>query len=123
MSTPPLNLTLSIWQNQTFNDVLTWQDTTGAPINLTGYTAQMMTRANLTDAAPQTTWGTTTGEIVLGGAAGTITFNVSAAATLALPTAGQITTWFYDLVLTAPGGVADRVIQGVVVIYPGVTHP
>ncbi len=122
MSNPPLNLTLSVWQGQTFNDVLTYQDTNGNPINLTGYTAKMMARVDVTDAAPQITWGTTTGEIVLGGTAGTITFNVSAAATAALATANQTTVWAYDLVLTSSGGVADRLIQGVMVIYPGVTR-
>ncbi len=122
MSNPPLNLTLSIWQGQTFNDALTMQDPTGAAIDLTGYTAQLMARVDITDTAPQITWGTTTGEIVLGGTAGTITFNVSAATTAALNTLEETTTWAYDLVITSASGIAERVIQGVMVIYPGVTR-
>ena len=122
MSNPPLALTLSIWQGQTFNDALTMQDPTGLAINLTGYTAKLMARVDVTDALPQITWSTVTGEIVLGGTAGTITFNVPAATTNALISVEAVTVWMYDLVLTSGTGVTERVIQGAMVIYPGVTR-
>lgn len=122
MSNPPLALTLSIWQGQTFNDSLTIQAPSGAPTDLTGYTARLMARTDVSDALPHITWGTTTGEIVLGGAAGTVTFNVPAATTAALLPTEDVTVWLYDLVLTSPTGVAERAAQGAMVIYPGITR-
>jgi hypothetical protein len=119
----PLNLVLFIWQGQTFNDQLTWKDSAGAPVDLTGYTVQMMARKDIADAVPQFTWSDATGEIVLGGAAGTITFNVSSAATFALQSSLETVQWVYDMLFTAPSGLADRLIQGSIVIRPGVTRP
>jgi len=50
---------------------------------------------------------------------------VTAAATMALPTANELTQWFYDLRIfnTASPVYAERVIQGAMVIYPAVTRP
>lgn len=129
MSQPPANLTLSIWAGQTFQDVLTLQDPTGAPINLTGYTAQMMARQYVEQANPAyLNWTTAAGNIVLGGSAGTITFAVPAATTAGLaaaagvPNPQDIQQWVYDMVLTSSTGIAERIIQGALVIYPAVTH-
>lgn len=122
MANPPLNLTLSLWQGQTFNDTLSMQDSVGAPVDLTGFSARMMARLDIEDAVPLLTWSTTTGEIVLGGVLGTITFAVSAAATVALSSTNDLLTPVYDLVLSSSTGITERVIQGVLVIYPGVTR-
>lgn len=122
----PLNLTLSIWQNQTFDDSLALTNEDGTIVDLTGYSAEMMARFDPTDADPPLIdWGTETGEIAIDGAAGTITFAVTAAATMALPTANELTQWFYDLRIfnTASPVYAERVIQGAMVIYPAVTRP
>lgn len=133
MSQPPCNLTLTIWAGQTFQDVLTLQNPSGAPIDLTGYSAQMQARWDVQQPDPPfINWTSTGGQIVLGGTAGTITFAVPAATTAALtnPTTlpvpypiNDTLVWVYDMVLTSAGGVAERVIQGALVIYPAVTRP
>jgi hypothetical protein len=122
MSNPPLALTLSVWQGQTFNDSLAVMDDTGVAVDLTGFTAKMMARVALSDVTPKLTWGTATGEIVLGGTAGTITFNVPAATTATLAGSEDLAVWMYDLVLDSPSGVTERIVQGALVIYPGVTR-
>lgn len=119
----PLQLTLSIYQGQTFNDVLALSDdVSGAPVNLTGYSARMQARFDITDASPVFTWSSDTGEIVIDGPNGTLTFAVTPTATAALPTANDITVLVYDMVLSTGAGYAERTVQGAVVIYPGVTR-
>lgn len=122
MSKKPLQLALSIYAGQTFNDSLTWQDSAGVAIDLTGYTARMMAREDIADLVPKITWSDSTGELVLGGADGTVTFNVPAEVTAGLLDAIETTTWVYDMVLTSADGLADRLVQGSLTIYPGVTR-
>ena len=91
-------------QGATFKPVLTWKDSAGAAINLTGYTARMQVRSQETndlilDCAAY---------IALGGVAGTITFSVPAAITAALA-AGK---YKYDLELESSGGIVDRILNG-----------
>lgn len=122
MSNKPLTLALSVYQGQTFNDSLVWRDTANAPVDLTGYTARMMAREDVADDVPKFDWSDVDGEIVLGGIAGSIAFNVSATATAALIATNEVTTWMYDMLLTAPSGLSDRLIQGSITIYPAVTR-
>jgi hypothetical protein len=128
MSQPPAPLTLSIWAGQTFQDVLTLQDPTGNPINLTGYTAAMMARPypEAFD-PPYISWTDTAGNIVLGGTAGTITFAIPATVTAALATTAgvpnpfDLQTWFYNMILTSSTGIAEVVIQGALLVFPSIT--
>jgi hypothetical protein len=85
-----------------------------APVDLTGYTANMQFRAYplstsiLYDASS---------DIVLGGVTGTITVNIPADITAGF-------TWWkavYDLLLTDSSGNATRLLQGTVTVNPGVT--
>lgn len=121
----PLDLSLSIWQGQTFDKQLLLQDSANIPIDLTGFTAQMMLRNDIADPQPVVTWGTNTGEIVLGGTAGTLTFNVSGAATQALPTNDDVATFVYDILLTngANPPYSQRIVQGTITVFPAVTRP
>lgn len=99
----------AIEQGASFNMVLTWNDTSsGNPYDLTGYTAKMKIRKNVGSPTTLASW-TQASELVLGGTAGTITFNVTAAATSALDWQGLAV---YDLTLTSSGGVATRLIEG-----------
>lgn len=120
----PLQLTLSIYQGQTFNDVLALSDdTTGDPVDLTGYSAKMQARFDIADTSPVLTWSSDTGEIVLGGTEGTITFAVGPAATAALPTQNDVLVLAYDMVLSqSAGAYTERLVQGALVVYPGVTR-
>lgn len=118
----PLNLTLFIWQGQTFNDQLKLANEDGTPVDLTGYAAQMQARSDVTSLVPIFDWSTLTGEIVLGGVNGTVTFNLSSDATYLLPTGLDVAQWYYDLHLYTDD-YAERPIEGVIVVYPAITRP
>ena len=79
--------------------------TGAAPFDFTGYTASMMIRSNVADAAPVLTLTPS-----LGGAAGTLTIpSITAAQANALQTSLATIGWF-DVVLTAPGGTKSHFI-------------
>lgn len=120
----PLSLALYIYQGQTFDDRLALTNADGTPVVLTGYSARMQARADVTDTTPVLDWSTTDGEIVIDGPNGTITFNVSADATYALPTGNEFTSWVYDLrIFNAASPVyAERVVQGMLNVSPAVTR-
>ena len=112
-------LHITIEQGATFNPVLTWKDQTGTPIDLSGYSARMQVRAEIDAADPPLMDLTSVGgELVLGGAAGTITFNVPAATTEAL----TFETAVYDLEVESAGGVVTRLLKGDVYLSPEVTR-
>jgi hypothetical protein len=121
----PALVALLVWQGQTFDAQLAFEDASGNPIDLTGYSAQMMLRNDVTDATPIETWGTATGEIVLGGTAGTLTFNVVGAATQNLPTSNEVTQWWYDILITngAVPPFSQRLVFGQITIFPAITRP
>lgn len=105
-------------QGATFSRSLTWQDSTGSPINLTTYTARMQVRATVESAAAAISLTTENSRITLGGVAGTITLTISATDTAAL-TAGE---YVYDLELVAASGTVTRLIQGCFTIDAEVTR-
>lgn len=99
---------------------LVWQDSSGNPINLTGYNAKMevfqdpnyytpvIKASTLLDGTANTT-------LTLGGAAGTISVVIDVNA-LALLTDGQKTT--YGLTLLSGGGVYTLLFEGPVTLRP-----
>jgi hypothetical protein len=94
-------------QGATFVLILTWRDSTGTPINLTGYSAVM--RVATTKGAPLALNPTTVnGQIALGGAQGTVTITVSANDTADIAP-GQ---YVYELDVTSGGGVVTRILEG-----------
>jgi len=98
-------------QGATFQRQLTWTDSARDAYNLTGYTARMQVRSNVTSNTIIATLSTTagnTGTIALGGTAGTVDLLISATNTAAL-TAGQ---YVYDLELVSGGGVVTRLLEG-----------
>ena len=95
-------------QGATFTRQLTWNDSAGSPVNLTGYTARMDVRSSI-DAAGAAALSLTTenGRIVLGGSAGTINLSAEATATGAMVAGGYV----YDLEVVS-GSTITRIIQG-----------
>lgn len=114
-------LDIEIEQGATFQKSLVWKDSTGTPINLTGYTARMMVRLKISDAAPLLTFTTENGGIALGGALGTIDITGLATLTDAIQTT-KVLVGVYDLELVSPTGVVTRLIEGAAVIIPQVTR-
>ena len=111
-----LKKNLLLEQRATFRLVLTWKDAKLFPINLTGYSARLQIRLTPTSAVLFEA-SSANGKIVLGGAMGLITVTITDEETSAL----TFTNAVYDLKLGAPDGSAIRLLQGTVVLSPGVT--
>lgn len=109
---------IEINQGATYQLTVTWKDSAGTAINLTGYTARMQVRETYSSASTIVSLTDASG-ITLGGAAGTIAILISATTTAALtaPFSGV-----YDLELVSAGGVVTRLLQGAATVTPEVTR-
>ncbi len=103
-------------QGETFTRVITWKDSTGALVNLTGYTAKLQLRDTVS-ATVVDEFTDTTG-LALGGAAGTITWTMTATETAALPVGSLV----YDLRLTSGASVVTYLLAGFVHVQKRVTQ-
>lgn len=108
---------IEIEQGSTFNLPLIWK-AGGALVNLTGYTARMMVRADFADASPLLILTTENGRIALGGAAGTIDLTIAATVTAALTDWGR-GVWDLELV---SGSTVKRLLNGRAVLAKEVTR-
>ena len=104
-------------QGATFSRIVTWKNSAGVLVNLTGYTAEMQIRENYDSTSPALTLSTSNGRISLGGAAGTITLTVQASAMNF--DAGR---YVHDLELTSGSGAVTRLTMGSFVLRPEVTR-
>lgn len=104
----------TIYQGATLSKVLTWKDSSGNVINLTGYTAAMQIRdehgALILDV------GLLTGGLVINGTAGTVTITIPAATTSTL----AFDSAKYDLKLST--STATRLLEGAVTLSKQVTQ-
>jgi hypothetical protein len=104
-------------QGATFERVITVKDSTGSPMNLTGYTARMQVRREIESSTTLVELTTQNGRITLGGAAGTISLSMDAATTAAIEDEGV-----YDLEIISNGGAVHRVLKGRFVLNLEVTR-
>lgn len=95
---------------------ITWKDADGVAINLTGYTARMQIKRDVSTASILELT-TENSRITLGGSAGTIELNVTNAVTATLP-AGN---YKYDMELISSGGIVTRLLEGSIVISENIT--
>jgi hypothetical protein len=103
-----------IEQGATFEEPIVWMSG-GAPVDLTGYTAELLIRPKAGSPVLLRRLSTDNGEIVLGTTNGLITLRVTDEETLLL------TSWkagSYVLNLTAPSGATRRLLQGKVTVSP-----
>ena len=111
----------TIKQGADFDVTLTWTaGTPAAPVDLTGWTADMQIRSGFADAENSVVYAdlsSTSGGIVLGGTAGTIELIIAAVDTAVL----VFSQAAYDLKMTAPNGKITRLIQGTVTLSREVT--
>lgn len=108
---------ITVERGATFSLVVTWRDSNGTAINITGYTARMQCRRSVE--ADETLFSLTdSAGLALGGAAGTITITLTAAQTAAI----DATSGVYDLELVSAGGVVTRLVEGSVTFSPEVTR-
>lgn len=108
----------AIDQGATFNQVITWKDSAGAPINLTGYSARMQARKNKNAGDVLVELTTQNGRIILGGSTGRITLNIPASVTAAF----NWTRGLYDLELVRADGEVSRLLQGELTVSVGMTR-
>ena len=115
MSSPAGTYNIICDQGATFQRQITWNDTNGDPVDLTGYTARMQVRPT-TDSTTLTLELTTgNNRITLGGAAGTIELLVAASV---MTMAGD---FVYDLELVS-GTIVTRLVEGFFTVRAEVTR-
>ena len=111
----PAKYDIVAYQGATYNLTLTW--TVGAaPVDLTNYTAAMQVRKDTSSSSTILDLSSDS-EITLGGAAGTISINVSAATMSAAPSGHYL----YDLELDS-GSEVTRLVYGAFRIDAEVTR-
>jgi hypothetical protein len=104
---------LTIEQYASFSTTVTVEDSAGDAVNLSGYTASSQIRKSYYSSTANNFTATVTGT-----SNGEITLSMTAANT------GNLTPgrYLYDLVITAPDTTKSRVVEGIVVVLPGVTQ-
>ena len=110
---------LAINQGATFSLAATWRDSNGTAVNLTGYTARLQIRSAYDSSTTTVSLTSAAGDIVLGGAAGTIVATISATATAALASSFS---GVWDIELVSGSGVVTRLLEGAVTVSPEVTR-
>ena len=104
---------LNLEQYANFSTTINVEDTSGTAINLYGYSAASQIRKSY-----YSTTATNFTASVTGVANGEVTISMTAANTANM-TPGR---YLYDLVITSPVSVKTRVVEGIVVVLPGVTQ-
>lgn len=112
------NVTFIINQGSTFNPTITWKDSGGNPVDLTGYSARMQIRRHVRASTTIASLTDSAGDITLGGAAGTIKPVISATDTAAFDFDEAV----YDLELEDASGVVTRLLDGSIVLRREVTR-
>ena len=104
---------LLIEQGATFSTTVNVEDTAGSAVNLTNYIASSQMRKSYYSSTYSTI-----SSVITGNANGEITMTMTAANTSNL-TPGR---YVFDLVITAPTTIKTRVVEGIIVVSPGVTQ-
>lgn len=109
-------------QGAPFDLVYTWTDENDNPIDVTGYTAQIIVATDLVNKTQillfdSVSGGTANTTLTLGGAAGTFEATATAAATTAM----TFITGVYALIAESPSGVIQKLLEGQVVVNPGLS--
>jgi len=99
-------LNMYIVNGSTFSKIITW-NSAGEPVNLTGYTAEMLIKNSLSSDSAIFTLSTSNERIALGGEAGTIALNISSEDTSTI----TVGTYVYTLTLTS-GSTVKRLLEG-----------
>jgi hypothetical protein len=106
---------VTVEQGTTFDPVLTWKDSYGHLVNVSGFTIEMQIRDSATS---PTLLADLTPYITVGGQDGAFTFNVPASITATW----SWTKGVYDIKVTAPGGDTKRLLEGKITVDPAVSR-
>ena len=89
-----------------------------APVNVTGYSAELQLRSLPSDPTAVLSLSTADGEITVTGASGEFAVHATAAQTTNIDEG----TYYYDIEITSGTGIVTRLAQGQVVVTPEVTR-
>lgn len=114
-------------QGATFDEVLTFRDPAGAPIDLTGATARMQVRDGYEATSVTLELTTSNGRITLGGTAGTIALfvldtDMSAIVIGSSSVQPPQKDFVYDLEIRFQTGTVIRLLQGLFSVTRNVTR-
>lgn len=109
---------LTIEQGATFTQVLTWKDSAGAPIDVTGCSGRMQVRPAVESPTVLAELTTANAGVTFGGATGTVTLTIPAAQTAGFSWRSGV----YDLEITMADLTVRRLLYGNVVVLPEVTR-
>jgi hypothetical protein len=115
-------------QGATFRRVITWKNSTGTAVNLTGYTARMMVRTSYAASTPALSLTSSpVAGIAITAATGVITITITPVQSsgIAMPTVNGVRDAFdgvYDLELVAPSGDVTRLLEGRFICSPEATR-
>lgn len=117
----------AVHQSAAFTKSMTWRDSSGVAVNLTGYTGRMQVREKYGSDEPLLELTTSNGGITLGGSAGTIALFAPADDLAAIdvqnaPGTPPEKTLVYDLELTPAGGEPAKLLFGTFVVRRAVTR-
>ncbi len=111
---------ITIEQGATWRLEVGWEDESGEPIDLSGWTARMQVREDHASDATLVSLSSEHGEgLVVDGPSGVVAIEISASATASLPAPLE---GCYDLEVEGPGGEVERLLHGCVDIEPEVTR-
>lgn len=96
---------------------LQYKDSTGTPINLTGYTAAMQLREYYGSTDAELTLTSSSG-ITITAATGTLAIHATAVQTAAIP-AGK---YVYDLEIKSASNIVTRLVQGQIIVSAEATR-
>ncbi len=110
-------LDLVIEQGADFTRTLTFTDSGGAAINITGYTFRMQGRVNKSSTTTLFNYGTAQFTIT-GGTAGVVALSVAGSITAAY----DFDTGVYDMEWVTPSGAIKRILEGNITLSREVTR-
>jgi hypothetical protein len=113
----PGNYDFTVWQGATWYREITYKTTAGVVVNLSAYSARMTIRRVFGSTPLLSLTSSPGGGIVLAATAPNMVVTITDAQTLALTFSSAV----YDLVIVAPGGTVDRILQGRVSLSPEVS--
>ena len=105
-------------QGSTYTLALSYKDSAGTAINLTGYTAAMQLRKTVGSVTANLSLSSPSSGIVITGATGLI--NITITATQSRDLVPDI--YVYDLEITSGAGVVTRLIEGSAIVSAEVTR-
>ena len=109
---------ITVDKGSTYQETYTIKDEAGDPVDLSSYTGEMDIRISSFSSDTLYQIDTTTGNMILGGAAGTIAITMPESVT----STWTATTYTYDLKLTNGSGVSEFILYGNLLVNQTVTR-